>query len=105
MVSISTAISSEMTTAIRDFGTGVETRGRELGSSVRQLFGSVGSSESSRNRIAREFYTSPTQLLSWAVSALGASVPISRPRASDPGSDTSDPTTVFVIVDRSRTRC
>jgi hypothetical protein len=105
MVTMSTAISAEMSTAIREFGAGVETRGRALGSSVRRWFGSVGVSESSRSRIAREIYTSPTQLLNWAVSALGASVPFSGPGARDPGTDTSDPTTDFVIVDRLLTHC
>jgi hypothetical protein len=90
MVSIATAISADLTTAIRDFGTGVEARGRTLGSTVRQFVGAVGVNDS---------------FLSRAASAPGASEPTPGPDADDAASDSSHPTTSFVIVDKSLTRC
>jgi hypothetical protein len=105
MASLPTVRSADMTTAIRDFGTGVETRGRQLSSSVRHLVGSVGVGLEARNRVVREIYASPTRLLGWAANALAESASI--PVADTDGlvSDAWHPARNYVVVDRSLTRC
>ena len=99
----STALATEMTSVIRDFGTGVENHGRALGSSVRDLVLAVGGAETSRARIARDIEVPTVQVLGWIAAALRASSALLDVEAPEP----FGPRRVggFVIVDRQLTRC
>ena len=93
-----------MTSAIRDFGTGVETQGRAIGSSAHNLVRSAGDGESSRARIVREIRIPPIQLISWLASALYAATTL---LVSEGGGVPSDGRVAgdFIIVDKALTRC
>jgi hypothetical protein len=102
---VSTAIATELTTAIRDFSTGVDTRGRALGSSVRHLIGSAGVGEFAPNRMARQLYASPGQLLGRVMGTLGAPMSPLGSTVGDAQPVTAPSTEEFGIVDRALTRC
>lgn len=100
----STTIAAEVTSALRELGTGVETQGRALRSSVRHLV-SVGVGSSSRSRIAREIHVPPVQVLGWVASALDSAASILGPESMEPYPGKGRVPGDFVVVDRSLTQC
>jgi transcriptional regulator with XRE-family HTH domain len=102
---VSTALTTEVTNAVRDFGIGVEARGRALGSSMLDLAVSAGVSESSRARIAREIQSPSTEVLGWIASALTAVASLVGPDARELERDSAHSEHGFVLVDRELTRC
>jgi transcriptional regulator with XRE-family HTH domain len=104
-VMVSTALTTEVTNAVRDFGTGVETRGRALGSSVLDLVVSAGVSESSRARIARDIQLPSTEVLGWIAGALNVVASLLGPDAREPERDSAHSKHGFIIIDRELTRC
>ena len=102
---VSTALTTEVTNAVRDFGTGVETRGRALGSSMLDLAVSAGVSESSRARIAREIQAPSTEILNWVATGLTAVASLIGTEPRETERDSAHTKHGFVIVDRALTRC
>jgi hypothetical protein len=96
---------TDVTNALRDFSTGVETHGRALGSSVRHLMLVANVGELPRARIARDIQIPPTVLLGWLASALRASSAMLGAEAGDPEPRAGRIPGDFVIVDRALTRC
>jgi hypothetical protein len=96
---------TDVTNALREFGTGVETHGRALGSSVRHLMLVANVNELPSARIARDIQIPPTILLGWIFGALRASTAILGVEAGDPDPRAGRVAGDFVIVDRSLTRC
>lgn len=99
---MSTVLSTEVTTAIRDFGT---QRRAALGSTMIRLAASAGVSESSRARIAREVVVPPAQFLAWIAGALESSAMPADAGSRRSGPVVDHPRADFVIVDKSLTRC
>ena len=102
---VSTAITTEVTNAVRDFGTGVETRGRALGSSMLDLAVSAGASESSRARIAREIQVPSTEIFNWIATTLNTVAALLGSESRELERDFAHSKHGFVIVDRELTRC
>ena len=100
---VTTAMAAELTGALRDFGTGVESQTRALGSSVRHLAYAAGVSEASRQRVTRELQVQPVHLLGWIASALDMAT--SHLVADSSAVRRDGRSTDQAIVDRSLTRC
>ena len=100
---VSTA--AEVTSAIRDFGSGFDAHRRTLGSSMRQAIPVTSVSEWSRPRLPRELQVPPTVVLTWITSALRASTALlaSERVAREPktGRVAGD----FIVVAKSATHC
>ncbi|CAN5509951.1 hypothetical protein BH09ACT7_BH09ACT7_39460 [soil metagenome] len=102
---VSTALSTEVTNAVRGFGTGVEARGRALGASVLDLAVSAGVSGSSRDRLAREIQVPSPEILHWIASGLNVVASFIGTDSRERGRDSAHTKHGFVIVDRELTRC
>lgn len=100
---VSTALASEMTNVIRDLGTGVETQGRALGTSVRHLVLAAGGGESSRARLARDIQLPTTHVLGLVAGALRVSASLLEADAR--GAKTRRAMGDVTIVDKRLTRC
>jgi hypothetical protein len=103
---VSTAMAAEVTSALRDLSTEVESQGRALGSSVRHLVSSAGlrPPTAARVRIARDLSIPPAQVLGWVASALDAAGSLLGSQAVDHPDEPGErlPT---AVVDRALTRC
>jgi hypothetical protein len=101
---VSTGLSTEVTGAVRDFGAGVETKGRALGSSVLDLVGAASVTESARARIAQELRLPPAQIRNWIASTLelaACRLGADSRRVDSESAHRGD----YVIVDKLLTRC
>lgn len=93
---VSTTIAAEVTSALRDLGTGV--------ASVRHLV-SAGVVSSSRARIVRDIQLPPAQVLGWVAYALDSAAAILGPESVEACPGRGRVPGDFVIVDRSATQC
>jgi hypothetical protein len=100
-----TALTAEVTNVMRDFGTGVEARGRALGASMLDLAVSVGVSEATRARIVDEIQVPSSEIHSWIATALSTVGSLLGTDAREPERDPAHTTRGFIIVDRELTRC
>jgi hypothetical protein len=102
---VASALAAEVTGAIRGFGSGIDTQGRALGTSVRNLVVPAGVRDPSRRRLEWDLYLPPVQLLARFANAVGASASLLGSAAASPGLGTVDASSDWVIVDKSITRC